>query len=174
MRLLYCNSFVWFQVGPAIDHRRHGHEQGQEGFDRQQLDDDDVHRVQWTGLVERLSKPHAERSPGKSCLKKKKTIHFIQMVCYCYNIVNTQSVDSIQCYFAAPDWLIIYYYVPTTVSCVLAIGHTQLYKHKSLKTIIYYTQVYRTYDYNPTLVVLDILYVLYTYNNNSNILVYII
>ncbi|XP_050056958.1 diuretic hormone receptor-like isoform X3 [Aphis gossypii] len=34
-----------YKVGPAIDHRRFGHEQRQEGLDRQQFDDDDVHRV---------------------------------------------------------------------------------------------------------------------------------
>lgn len=34
-----------FQIGPTIDHRGYGHEQRQEGLDRQQLDDDDVHRL---------------------------------------------------------------------------------------------------------------------------------
>lgn len=65
--------FVCFQVGPTIDHRRHCHKQRQKGFDRQQLDDDDVYRIQRARqrvAVEFLSEPHLERSPGKSGLSK--------------------------------------------------------------------------------------------------------
>lgn len=73
---------VVLQVGSAIDHRRHGHEQRQEGLDREQFDDDDVYRVQRAGspVVQLLSKSHAERSTGKSGLKMKKKKKFVS---YC-------------------------------------------------------------------------------------------
>lgn len=70
-------SFVFVlcsQVSPAVDHRRYSNEQRQTGFDRQQLDDDDVYREQRAGrrvAVELVSKSHVERSPRKSRLKKK-------------------------------------------------------------------------------------------------------
>lgn len=45
MLLIDFRPYLCFQIGPTIDHRGYSREQREEGLDRQQFDDDDIHRL---------------------------------------------------------------------------------------------------------------------------------